>query len=116
MPLDHGAMDLAGPLLVTGNGNVYLFVMVDACTKYIIIRVILDKQSTTMVNTLLNITTDYRYIACVDNGGEMKKFLMDIVYKALKIVRRYSTPYYSRGNGAAENAVKLSLNAHLKGV
>lgn len=36
-PFDHVAIDLPGPLPITDGGEVYLFVLVDICTKYIIL-------------------------------------------------------------------------------
>jgi transposase InsO family protein len=112
LAFDKVAIDLCGPLMITENHNVYLFVMVDICTKYIIARAIPDKQSTTIIKTILSITTDYGYISCIqsDNGSEFKNSLMNEVCSTLNIKRIYSTPYHSRGNGAAENAVKLTMN------
>ncbi|CEP08779.1 hypothetical protein, partial, partial [Parasitella parasitica] len=40
---DHVAIDLVGPLPVTDKGNVYILVMVDLCTRYIIARAIPNK-------------------------------------------------------------------------
>ncbi|SAL97430.1 hypothetical protein, partial, partial [Absidia glauca] len=48
LPGDHWAIDLAGPFEQTHRGNIYILVMVDICTKFVIIKAIQDKTSTTI--------------------------------------------------------------------
>jgi hypothetical protein len=48
LPGDHWAIDLAGPFEQTHRGNIYILVMVDICTKVVIIKAIQDKTSPTI--------------------------------------------------------------------
>jgi hypothetical protein len=105
---DHVSFDLLGPLPVTDKGNIYILVLVDLCTKYIIARAIPNKQSNTVVQTLVNIYGDYGAPISIqqsDNGREFRNSLMKVLTDALPIQHRFSTPYYPQSNGAAENSV-----------
>ena len=42
-PFDHIAIDLAEPLPATGDDYIYLLVLTDICTKYIVIRPLKNK-------------------------------------------------------------------------
>ena len=113
LPFDHVGFDLAGPLPVTTEGqNTYLLVLVDICTRYVILKAIPNKQSDTVAKALIQIFGDYGFprIMQSDNGREFKNSLMHQISKNLGIDRRFSTPYHSRGNGVSENAVKTALN------
>ena len=111
-PFTHIAMDLAGPFSVTQNQNIYIFVIVDLCTKYIIARPIPNKQSDTIASTLCQVFGDYGLpVRCQsDNARDYLNGLMTTVTRTLGIDHRFSTPYHPRGNGAAENAVKIIVN------
>lgn len=111
-PFDHVTLDLAGPLPVTENGNIYLFVLTDICTRYTILRALSNKQSDTVAKTLVQIFGDYGLpkIISSDNGGEFKNSLQHDIMKTLGIDRRYTTAYHPQANGSAESAVKIALN------
>ena len=94
LPFDHIGFDLAGPLPVTNEThNVYLMVVVDICTKYVILRALPNKQSDAVAQTLINIFGDYGFprIMQSDNGTEFKNSLMHEISKNLGIDRRYSS-------------------------
>jgi hypothetical protein len=111
-PFDHIALDLAGPLPITDEGEIYLLVVVDICTKYVVLRAMKNKQSDTVVRALVSIAGDYSFprIISSDNGLEFKNILQNKLNEALGIDRRYTTPYHPRGNGAAEASVKTALS------
>ncbi|EIE90565.1 hypothetical protein RO3G_15276 [Rhizopus delemar RA 99-880] len=112
LPFDHIGIDLLGPLPVTANENVYVLVMIDVCTRYIILRPLKNKQSDTVAKELIKIFGDYGIPKIIqsDNGREFKNSLMHSLSKHLGIDRRYSTAFHSRGNGVSESAVKTTLN------
>jgi hypothetical protein len=112
LPMDHIAFDLAGPLPISNDKNVYLFVLIDLCTRYIIVRAIPNKQSVTIAKELVQIFGDYGIPRIIqsDNGNEFRNSLMKDITMNLGIQSRFSTPYHPRGNGAAEMAVKNVLN------
>lgn len=111
-PFDHVSIDLAGPLAPTEEGYVYLFVLTDICTKYIVIRPLKNKQSDTVAKTLMSIFGDYGVARIVqsDSGAEFKNKVMHTISKNLGIDRRYTTPYHPQGNGSAEAGVKIAVN------
>lgn len=111
-PFDHVAIDLAGPLAITEEGYMYLLVLTDICTKYIVIRPLKNKQSDTIAKTLIKIFGDYGWprIMQSDNGTEFRNSLMHSLSKNLGIDRRFSTAYHPQGNGSAEASVKIAMN------
>ena len=111
-PFGHIAMDLCGPLPITENGTVYILIIVDVCTKYIIARPLRNKQSDTVMKALVQVFGDYGlpiigHITQSDNGGEFTNKLFKDVFKLMGFEHRYSLPYHSEGNGVAEQAVKI---------
>jgi hypothetical protein len=113
LPFDHIGFDLAGPLPVTNEKqSVYLMVIVDICTKYVILRALPNKQSDTVAKCLIEVFGDYGFprIMQSDNGREFKNSLMSEIAKHLGIDRRYSCPYHSQGNGASESEVKTAMS------
>ncbi|OAD80213.1 hypothetical protein PHYBLDRAFT_59244 [Phycomyces blakesleeanus NRRL 1555(-)] len=52
-------MDLAEPFVITENQNLYIFVVVDVATCYIIAQPLLNKQSDSVTKTLMSIFRDY---------------------------------------------------------
>jgi IS30 family transposase len=112
-PFDRIAMDLAGPFEMTYSGNVFILVVIDICTRYVIARAMPNKQSDTVAYTLIDIFGDYGFPTCIqsDNGRELKNTIMKTITDTLGIEHRFSTPYHSRSNGACENAVKTVQEA-----
>ncbi|KAG2190874.1 hypothetical protein INT47_013071 [Mucor saturninus] len=112
---DHIAMDLAGPFAVTENQNLYILVVVDVATRYIIARPLPNKQSDTVAKVLTGIFGDYgiaivgRFIQS-DNGREFRNSLMQSITQILGIKHKFSTAYYPQGNGIAETSVKMITN------
>ncbi|KAG2191999.1 hypothetical protein INT47_006066 [Mucor saturninus] len=112
-PFAHIASDMAGPFSVTANQNVYILIVVDICTRYIIAKALPNKQSDTVANTLCQIFGDYGLPSTAiltDNGREYRNGLMASITKTLGISHRFSTSYYPQSNGCAENAVKNIVN------
>lgn len=110
-PFDHISIDLAGPLPMSSDGCMYILVVVDICTKYIIIRGLKDKQSTTVAKHMLSIFGDFGIarIINMDNGLEFKNAVFKQIADNLNIERRYSVPYHPQAN-PAESAVKIAMN------
>jgi hypothetical protein len=111
-PFDHIAIDLAGPFDVTEEGYVYMLVITDICSKFVILRPLKNKQSDTVAKELVRVYGDFGVprICQSDNGLEFKNAVMNSISKNLGIDRRYTTPYHPRANGAAENAVRTATN------
>ncbi|CDH61115.1 hypothetical protein RO3G_08665 [Lichtheimia corymbifera JMRC:FSU:9682] len=110
LPADHWAIDLAGPFRPTHDSNTYLLVMVDVCTRYCVLRPLPNKQSDTIVKTLIQVFGDYgfpRYLQS-DNGTEFVNQLVKKLAQATGFDHRLATPYHPRANGVAERWVQTS--------
>lgn len=118
VPGDHWAIDLAGPMTTTQRGNNYLLVLVDICTRFCILRPISDKQSHTIVATLIQVFCDFGLprILQSDNGTEFVNQLMQHFKRAAGFDHRLVTPYHPRANGVAERWVQSSIKAIKKRV
>ncbi|CDH61111.1 hypothetical protein RO3G_12679 [Lichtheimia corymbifera JMRC:FSU:9682] len=90
VPGDHWAIDLAGPLTTSKRGNNYLLVLIDICTRFCILRPIADKQSHTIVQTLVQVFCDFGLprILQSDNGTE---FINDLMSRLLAYISRIRT-------------------------
>jgi transposase InsO family protein len=112
-PFDHVGIDFLGPFSPTNNGNVYILVVYDICTRFIITRALPNKQTDTVARALSTIFCDFGVVQIIqsDNGREFKSALMSEIGKALGVNQRYSTAFHARGNGASESGVKNILNA-----
>lgn len=113
VPGDHWALDLAGPLTTSSQGNNYLLVLVDICTRFCVLRPIPNKQSQTIVKTLIQIFCDFGLprVLQSDNGSEFVNELMQHFKRAAGFDHRLVTPYHPRANGVAERWVQTSLRA-----
>jgi hypothetical protein len=111
-PFDHVGIDFLGPLSPTNQGNVYILVVYDICTRFIITRALPNKQTDTVARALATIFCDFGVVQILqsDNGREFKSALMSELGKALGVNLRYSTAFHARGNGASESGVKNILN------
>ncbi|SAL97287.1 hypothetical protein, partial, partial [Absidia glauca] len=69
-PGDHWAIDLAGPLPTTERNNKYLLVMIDICTRFLILRPLQDKTAESVVQALIPVFCDFGIptILQSDNG------------------------------------------------
>lgn len=113
IPGDHWALDLAGPLTTSTQGNNYLLVLVDICTRFCVLRPIPNKQSHTIVSTLIQIFCDFGLprVLQSDNGSEFVNDLMRHFKRASGFDHRLVTPYHPRANGVAERWVQTFLRA-----
>ena len=107
-PLDHVAIDLAGPLPISKNQKTFIMVLVDVLTRYCVLTALPDKRMDTICEALVSIFCNYGFPKIIqsDNGTEfVNKFLKYLTTKA-KIDHRLTTPYHPRANGLAERAIK----------
>lgn len=111
---EYIGLDMMGQLPVTDKKNCYILVVVDICTKYVIVRPAPNKQSDTIASLLIStIFADYGCTVNVtlsDHRREYKNFLSSYINKALNIEKVVSNPFYPQGNSHSENAVKFVIN------
>jgi hypothetical protein len=117
LPFDHVAIDLAGPFTPSSvAGHVYLLVMVDVCTRFVFLRLLMDKSMQAVARQLVQIFCDVGFPKIVqsDNGKEFVNELMHHVCTESNIDHRLITPYHPRANGLAERFVQTSKDAIFK--
>ena len=112
LPGEHMAVDLAGPFPVESEGNRFLLVLVDVCTRFVFFRPIPNKETLTIARTLYDIFTTIGFprVLQSDNGKEFVSQIMDVMATEMGMQHRLVTPYHPRGNGVAENHVKTACN------
>jgi transposase InsO family protein len=107
-PFLHVVIDLIGPLPSTKNGMVYVLVLVDVCTRFVLLEPLANKSSFSVASKLLNhfLRFGLPKIIQSDNGTEFVNSLMEELLTLFKIHHRLSLPYHPRCNGIVEREVK----------
>jgi transposase InsO family protein len=113
LPMDHIAIDLAGPFPTSLLGNHYLLVVIDIATRYVFLRALPDKRAQTVAQRLYHIFTDVGFPKIIqsDNGLEFVNSIVTELTTQAGIDHRLSTPYHPRANGVAERMVQTSVHA-----
>lgn len=115
-PFDHIAIDLAGPYPSTSDNYRFVLVVIDICTRYVILRPLQDKGSKTIANELFDIFCHYSFPRIVqsDNGTEFVNSVFSSLCKLAHIDHRLITPYHPRANGSAERSVRTMISVMRK--
>jgi hypothetical protein len=110
LPGEHMAIDLAGPFPVQSDGNEYLLILVDVCTRFVILEPIPNKATLTVAKVLFRLFTTIGFprVLQSDNGREFVSDVMKEMTTSMNVQHRLVTPYHPRGNGVAENHVKTA--------
>jgi transposase InsO family protein len=111
MPMDHVAIDLAGPFVEAENtGNKYLLVVVDVCTRFVFLRAIPGKSGSVVAQELFNLfcLVGFPKVVQSDNGTEFKNELLNGIAARSGVEHRFISPYHPRANGLAERFVQTS--------
>jgi hypothetical protein len=110
LPGDHWAIDLTGPLPTTKESNTYLLVMIDICSRFVILRPLKDKTAESVVKAIIPVFCDFGIPRIVqsDNGKEFVNQVMTKFKIRAGFDHRLITPYYPQSNGAAERTVGTS--------
>ena len=121
VPGDAYAFDLMGPFQSSSNMYTYVLILVDICTRFCILKPLVDKKAKTVAGAMVDTFSllGYpRHFVCSDNGSEFKNGILENMFNAMGIDRRYTTPYHPPANGAAERyvqTVKKTLAKVLEG-
>jgi hypothetical protein len=112
LPGEHMAVDLTGPFPVESDGNRFLLILVDVCTRFVFLEAIPDKKAITVAKVLFKIFTTIGFprILQSDNGSEFVNEAVKVMTTTMGVEHRLLTPYHPRGNGVAENHVKTACN------
>ncbi|KAG0862369.1 hypothetical protein G6F15_013545 [Rhizopus arrhizus] len=92
--------------------------MVDIATRYCILKPIPDKQSMTIVKTLIDVFSNYGFprVLQSDNGGEFVNELMQLLAENAGYDHRLISSYHPRANGVSERWVQSAVKAIKKQV
>jgi hypothetical protein len=121
LPGDGYVMDLAGPFSSNSNLYTYLLVMVDVCTRFVILRPLIDKTAKSVAAAMIDafgIIGLPRFFVASDHGAEWANQLHTMLFQSMQIEKRYATQYHPQGNGIAERyvgTVKKTLAKLLNG-
>jgi len=121
LPGEHMAVDLAGPFTQSKDGNVYLLVLVDVCTRFAFLTPIPNKKGMTIAKELFKTFSliGFPRILQSDNGKEFVNTILRIMSEECNVQHRFVTPYHPRGNGVAEKHVQTAkeiVKKEVKGI
>ncbi|KAG1189338.1 hypothetical protein G6F70_009456 [Rhizopus microsporus] len=109
------------PFQSSSNMYTYVLILVDTCTRFRALKPLVDKKAKTvagaMVDTFSLLSYPRQFIRS-DKGSEFKNEILENMFNAMGIDRRYITPYHPSANGAAERyvqTVKKTLAKVLEG-
>ena len=120
LPVDHMAVDLAGPFTTSEHQNHYLMVLVDICTCFVFLKALPDKRAQTVAKALFEVFSiiGFPKIIQSDNGTEFVNAVINAMVQQCNMAHRLITLYHPRANGAAERHVGIATNVihkHIKG-
>ncbi|KAG1190804.1 hypothetical protein G6F70_009370 [Rhizopus microsporus] len=94
------------PVYAYVPGNAYAFDLMDLSNQ-----VVTYKKAKTVAGAMVDTFSllGYpRHFVCSDNGSEFKNEILENMFNAMGIDRRYTTPYHPSANGAAERYVQTA--------
>ena len=110
LPGDGYVMDLAGPFSSKSNLYTYLLVMVDVCTRFVILKPLVDKTAKSVAVAMIDafaIIGLPRFFVASDHGSEWANQLHTMLFQSMQVEKRYSTQYHPEGNGISERYVGI---------
>lgn len=109
VPWEGISIDLMGPFPKTLNGNQYILVIIDICSRYVVCVPIADKTMTSVAKGLIeNVFHVFGFCKYVtsDQGKEFCNKLFKEITDIFKIDHRTTTAYHPNSNGIVERANK----------
>jgi hypothetical protein len=115
LPWDHIAIDLK-EFCKSLQGNKYMLVVVDVCTRFVFLKALPNKEMTTVARALFSIFTTIGFPKIIqsDNGTEFVNSTIKELTKLAHIDHRLISAYHPQANGLAERNVQTSSMAILK--
>lgn len=110
LPMDHVAMDFAGPLPETDRGNRFILVILDIASKYKILRPMKTKQERDVAGTLFSVFADFGVPRIIQYDhdpsfvGRVVRTMVDVCGMDPRVI----APYRPATNGAVEKEVDLA--------
>ena len=112
LPFDHVSIDLLGPMPTTPDGFNYILVLVDVCSRFTILRPLVDKSAESISKMLFQIFTDFGFpkILQSDNGKEFVNKIIEKLLQVSGVTKRLTSPYHPRANGLSERFIQTTLS------
>ena len=110
--LTHVSIDLLGPMPTTLDGFNYILILVDVCSRFTILRPLVDKSAESVARALFQIFTDFGFpkILQSDNGKEFVNDTIEGLTKTCGIMKRLTSPYHPRANGLSDRFIQTALS------
>lgn len=103
-PFAQWAVDIKGPLPITGQGNRYILVCTDLFTKWVELYPIPDQQAKTIADKLIDLISRFSIPKEIlsDQGANFQSQLLAELTSFFGIRKLRTTPYNPRCNGEVE--------------
>jgi len=90
------AMDLAGPFVTSKDKNVYLLILVDVCTRFVLLDALKNKSSIKVASALNRrfSTIGFPNVLQSDNGTEFVNQIVRVMMEQMNVDHRLVTPYH----------------------
>jgi len=111
LPFDHIVFDLFGPLQ-PNEGYYYIFVIIDVCTRFVILRPLRDKAAKSVAESLIETFANFGLPKIIqsDNGSEFNNVIITYLANFFCVDKRVSLPYHPRCNGIVEREMRTLLS------
>jgi transposase InsO family protein len=98
LPGDHWAIDLAGELPLTKRKYCYLLVMIDICSRFVILRPLENKTAAAIVKAVIPVFCDFGIPMTLqsDNGKKFANKIMKAFKMKAGFDHRLITPYFHK--------------------
>ena len=115
LPFDHVSFDLF-EMTTSIDGFNYVLVLVDVCTRFVLLKPLRSKQADEVARALFGIFTDMGFprIWQSDNGREFVNSTLAAFREIVNVEHRTITPYNPRANGTSERFVRISKDTIYK--
>ena len=110
-PFAHVVIDLIGPLPLSANGNSFILILVDVCTRFVLLEPLPNKSAFCVASALFKNFTRFGFPQVIqsDNGTEFVNALVVDFCALFNMKHRLSLPYHPRCNGIVEREVKTTI-------
>ena len=120
LPFDHLAVDTISPSCLSTNGYLYILIIVDLATRFVILKPLKTKLMIEIASVFFEIMGVFGIPRIIqsDNGSEFANQLIAELQKVAGFEHRFTTPYHPMANGVVERHVgtaMTTLRKHLNG-
>ena len=115
-PMDHGAIDLAGPYPTTPRGYNFILVFTDVASRMVFLRPLRSKSAADVAAALWHLFCDIGFplVLQSDNGTEFVNSVIQAFSTLAGVDRRLVAPYNPRADGIVEIHVRTTKSTLYK--